>query len=98
MQVRLLGIFSLSILAIALIHPTGVVSAKSADRNPATVTGCLAQGDEANEFSIKGEDGKTYGLRSSNVKLSEHLNHKVTVTGKVTSEKAKAGKIEAKTG
>ena len=61
-----------------------------------TVTGCLAQGDEANEYSIKGEDGKTYGLRSSTVNLKEHLGHKVTVTG--SSMREKPEKNEAKTG
>ena len=33
----------------------------------AKATGCLQKGDEANEFSITGEDGKTYDLRSSAV-------------------------------
>ena len=50
-----------------------------------TVTGCLAkEPKEKNEFLITGEDGKTWGLKSTNVKLGEHLNHKITVTGKVT--------------
>src|SRR5437016_9998951 len=50
-----------------------------------TVTGCLKQeAKEKNEYLITGEDGKTWGLKSRSVKLSEHLNHKVTVTGKVT--------------
>jgi hypothetical protein len=50
-----------------------------------TATGCLTQDPkEKNEYLITGEDGKTWGLKSNAVKLSEHLNHKVTVTGKVT--------------
>jgi hypothetical protein len=61
-----------------------------------TVTGCLQKGDEAGEFSITGEDGKVYGLRSSSVKLAEHLGHKVTVSGKLTPEGAEKG--EAKEG
>ena len=52
-----------------------------------TVTGCLTQDEkEKNEYLITGEDGKTWGLKSSSVKLHDHLNHKVTVTGKVTKE------------
>jgi len=52
-----------------------------------TVTGCLAKDEkEKNEYMITGEDGKTWGLKSSSVKLSDHMNHKVTVTGKVTKE------------
>jgi hypothetical protein len=58
------------------------------------------QGDEAREYSITDEGGKTYGLRSSEVKLADHLGHKVTVTGTVTKlenpkkEEAKTGKRE----
>ena len=52
-----------------------------------TVTGCLTKDEkEKNEYLITGEDGKTWGLKSSSVKLGDHLNHKVTVTGKVTKE------------
>jgi hypothetical protein len=46
-----------------------------------TVTGCLRTGDEAGEYSITGEDGKLYGLRSKTVALGKHVGHKVTVTG-----------------
>jgi hypothetical protein len=63
-----------------------------------TVTGCLQKGDEAGEFSITGEDGKTWGLRSSTVKLDQHLGHKVTVTGSSSheskAEEKKEGQVE----
>jgi hypothetical protein len=50
-----------------------------------TSTGCLTkEAKEKNEYLITGDDGKTWGLKSNTVKLSDHLNHKVTVTGKVT--------------
>jgi hypothetical protein len=54
-----------------------------------TVTGCLQKGDEANEYAITGEDGKKYGLRSTTVKLGDHVGHKVTVTGRVKKEAEK---------
>jgi hypothetical protein len=58
-----------------------------------TVTGCLQKGDEVGEFSIAGEDGKVWGLRSSTVKLEDHLGHKVTVAGTASGEsKAEANK------
>src|SRR5262245_29269803 len=60
-----------------------------------TVTGCLQKGDEAGEYSITGENGKTYGLRSKTVKLSEHLGHKVTVTGTLRAESAEKEMSEA---
>jgi SH3 domain-containing YSC84-like protein 1 len=51
-----------------------------------TVTGCLQKGDEPNEFSIIGGDGNRWGLRSSSVKLDEHVGHQVTVTGSPVRE------------
>ena len=53
------------------------------------VTGCLQKGDEPNEYAITGEDGKKYGLRSSTIKLGDHVGHKVTVTGRVKKEAEK---------
>jgi hypothetical protein len=58
-----------------------------------TITGCLQKGYEPDEFLIKGEDGKVWGLRSSAVKLDGHLGHKVTVSGLITHE-SKAGKTK----
>jgi hypothetical protein len=57
-----------------------------------TVTGCLSQEPkEKKEFVITGEDSRTWGLKSSSVKLADHLNHKVTVTGKVTKKEHEGG-------
>jgi hypothetical protein len=58
-----------------------------------TITGCLQKGYEPDEFSITGEDGKVWGLRSSAVKLDGHLGHKVTVSGLITHE-SKAGETK----
>ena len=60
------------------------------------ITGCLQKGYEPDEFSITGEDGKVWGLRSSAVKLDGHLGHKVTVSGLITHE-SKAGETKTKT-
>ena len=60
------------------------------------VTGCLQKGDEAGEFSVKGEDGKIWGLRSRKVNLSDHVGHKVTVTGSPSHESKAAEKAEEK--
>ena len=46
-----------------------------------SVTGCLQKGDEAGGFSLTGDDGKMWELRSRSVKLADHVGHKVTVTG-----------------
>lgn len=65
-----------------------------------TVTGCLQKGVTSDEFSITGEDGKTWELRSRSVKLAEHVGHKVAVTGfrhhETKAEEAKEEKMEKK--
>jgi len=63
-----------------------------------TVTGCLQKGDEVGEFSIAGEDGKVWGLRSSTIKLEGHLGHKVTVAGTASGESKAEAKKEKKEG
>jgi hypothetical protein len=50
------------------------------------VTGCLQKGGQPDEFSITSEDGKSWDLRSSTVKLSDHVGHQVMVTGSPTRE------------
>lgn len=61
-----------------------------------TVTGCLQKSDEADEFKLTAADGKTYDLRSSSVKLAEHVGHKVTVTGSFKPESYGKDKDEEK--
>src|SRR5262249_16671190 len=78
----------------AYLTPSAFAQDKSA-ASKTTVTGCLQKGDEAGEYSITGEDGKIYGLRSKTVKLSEHLGHKVTITGTLREESAEKEKGEA---
>jgi hypothetical protein len=71
-----------------------------ATQHPVGVTGCLQKSDEPGEFSITGDDGKTWDLRSRTVKLSEHVGHKVSVTGvlyhETKAEEAKEEKMEKK--
>jgi hypothetical protein len=84
----LLFVFALG----AYVTPSASAQEKAGSK---TVTGCLQKGDEAGEYSITGEDGKTYGLRSKTVKLSQHLGHKVTVTGTFRAESGEKEKGEA---
>ncbi len=97
----LIPILCLSLCPIALAQGTAPEKQeKKADKSAHTqsVTGCLQKGDEPGEFSITGEDGKTWGLRSTSVKLDQHLGHKVTVTGSTThetkAEEKKEGQVE----
>jgi hypothetical protein len=78
--------------------PAVMAQQKDAGNAPVAVTGCLAQGDEANEYSIKDESGKTYGLLGSRVNMKPHVGHKVTVTGTPAKENERKEKKEAKAG
>lgn len=74
--------FALAVSAFAASPQQGSKQAGSL-----SVTGCLQKGDEAGEFAITGENGKSYELVSRSVKLSEHVGHKVSVTGTLIGEK-----------
>ena len=92
--IRLFGLLVFGLALSAYIVPSASAQEKSAG-GKTTVTGCLQKGDETGEYSITGEDGKTYGLRSKSVNLSQHLSHKVTVTGTLRAESAEKEKAEA---
>src|SRR5215813_1083795 len=95
---------SISLILVALcavcIFALATAAQKSNNKNGnVTVTGCLQKGDEADEFSLTGDDGKLYDLRSSSVKLAEHVGHKVTVSGQFKAEAYEKGEEkEAKEG
>lgn len=50
-------------------------------QQPTSLTGCLEKGTAKDTYTLKSTDGKTYSLTSPTVKLSEHVGHKVAVTG-----------------
>ena len=55
-----------------------------------TVTGCLSQGDSADEFLLAGNDGSTWEVRASKsgVDLARHVGHTVSATGVVSNAMA----------
>ena len=94
-----------SVLGTAIMcAPLGAQNKDTANTNTnankdtiVNVTGCVAQGDSKNEYMIKDDSGKNYGLRAeTGVDLKAHVGHKVTVTGSPmkTKEKVKAGQPE----
>ncbi len=94
---KLVRLFALLVFAFAVgvyVSP-GAAAQEKAAGGKTTVTGCLQKGDEPGEYSITGDDGKTYGLRSKAVNLSQHLGHKVTITGTLRAESAEKEKGEA---
>jgi hypothetical protein len=67
MLAKISGALTCALLVAGLSQPT-FARGKTNAPNTATVTGCLTQGDEPNEYAVKStEDGKTYGLKSSKV-------------------------------
>src|SRR5215471_4792904 len=92
--VRLLALLAFALALGVYISPRASAQEKAAG-GKTTVTGCLQKGDEPGEYSITGEDGETYGLRSKAVNLSQHLGHKVTITGTLRPESAEKEKGEA---
>jgi hypothetical protein len=79
-------IFLELLLAFCLMSlPASAQAPKTGDTK--TVTGCLSQGAKAGHFRIAADDGNTYGLRSSSVKLADHVGHTVTITGTVAERK-----------
>jgi len=85
-------------LALALCAFALAANAQKGEKKGSTktVTGCLQKGDEGDEFSLTGDDGQLYDLRSSSVKLSEHVGHKVTVSGSFKPEGGEKDEDEAK--
>lgn len=86
---------SVCVLSVAFAgaqyQPSGGHAGSRSMGKHTTVTGCLQKGDEANEYSITDNNGKTYGLRSSKVDLSMHVGHKVSVTGMLKPESTEKG-------
>jgi hypothetical protein len=87
--------------ARAFLSAVGGPQAEAIAEKPAhtqIVTGCLQKGDEPGRLSITDENGKTWDLHSTNVKLDEHLGHRVTVTGSTTyeskAEEKREGEVE----
>jgi len=81
-------------LALSLSVP-GALAQEKQEKNEAksksvTLTGCLQKGDEADEFSLAGDNGKSYELVSKKVALKDHIGHKVTVTGRAKVEESEA--------
>ena len=61
-----------------------------------TITGCLAKGEDANEFLLTGQDGSTWEIKSKSVPLAEHVGHTISATGVVANSTAHNMKEDTK--
>jgi len=76
-----------------------VMAGESSDKGKSdtrTITGCLAQGDNAKEFKLTADDGSTWEVKSSNVSLAEHVGHTISATGVVSNAMAHNMKEDTK--
>lgn len=85
-----LGLIVVSILAVG---PLAQAKSKSDVRS---ITGCLARGEAAHEFTLVGDDGSTWELKSPRVALAKHVGHTIAATGVVAHSKMHNLKEDAK--
>lgn len=62
-----------------------------------TITGCLSNGDSANEYLLTGTDGSTWEIHAnSSVNLASHVGHTIEAKGVVSHAKMHDMKEDAK--
>jgi hypothetical protein len=99
-MVRKLSVISIGILlisAVTLMYGQDTMGDKMGKKGDAkmssqSATGCLQKGAEAHGYTLTGEDGKVWELRSTKVKLADHVGHKVTVMGSSSQQSEMAEK------
>src|ERR1700745_773777 len=98
-------------LIALLVSMSLVIMGAAQDTNDASkvtryVIGCLQTGQDANEYLVIAENAKWH-LKSDNVRLADHVGHKVKVAGVVSNQpfhgmkedlKAEVGKNPTETG
>jgi len=93
---RLLFCLLVASLAALLGFAQDTPSNSKSKSNVRTITGCLSQGDSANEFQLTASDGSTWEVRSDQVSLAKHVGHTVAATGAVSHTKLHNLKEDAK--
>jgi len=85
MKNLLFGLILASLCTWALAQDATSDSKSKSDTR--TITGCLAKGDDANEYMLTTKDGDTWELKSTVASLSDHVGHTVAATGVVEHAK-----------
>jgi len=92
--------FSLLAVSFLAIAPALAQSSNAQEEDKSakarSVTGCLSPWDSADEFKLTQDDGSTWEIQSKAVKLSPHVGHTVTITGKVWHPDMHGAKEKAK--
>jgi hypothetical protein len=87
--------------ALIFVCGTLMANAQDTDKSHAktrSITGCLQNGDNSNEFKLIAKDGGRWDLKSDSVNMSEHVGHMVKVTGVVSNATAHNMKEDVKKG
>jgi ABC-type sugar transport system substrate-binding protein len=69
---------------------------KTTHKKTRTLSGCLQNGDDANEYKLTTAKGGTWEIKSDSLKLGDHVGHTVTITGVVSNAKMHGMKEDAK--
>ena len=88
----------LALAALATI-PACTLAQEATDKKGSevrTLTGCLRKGDAAHEYALTANDGSTWEIKSTSVKLYPHVGHTVTVKGVVSHPELHKMKEDAK--
>ena len=97
MKTRSLGLLTLGLALVASCSlAQDTVSKPKPKSSIRTITGCLSKGDSDDEFLLTGKNGSTWEVRSTSVKLAEHVGHTVTAHGVVSNAKMHNLKEDAK--
>ena len=97
MKARLtLGLVALC--GLSLLPAIGAAQNETKDKDASlrTLTGCLSNGDKAGEYNLVTPEGNTWEIHTKTVKLSEHVGHTVTISGKVWHPDMHGAKEKAK--
>ena len=76
---------SVALMLGAFVLAACVVAFAGAEQKTGSITasGCVQKGHFDDRFHLIGRNGKAYALRSSSVKLSDHIGHNVTIKGEL---------------
>ena len=70
---------------------------KTTHKKTRTLSGCLQNGDDANEYKLTTAKGGTWEIKSDSLKLGDHVGHTVTITGVVSNAAMHGVKEDVKT-
>jgi hypothetical protein len=92
---------AMTILALFMFAGAAAIAAaqdttKTTHKKTRTLTGCLQNGDDANEYKLTTAKGGTWEIKSDTVKLRDHVSHTVTITGVVSNATLHGAKEDVK--